>query len=72
MKDENPKNKFQMTNKFQLIKILNSKISHSDYFEIGFLSFVAYLFFGFCDLFFDSCDLFFGSCDLDIIKRKDS
>jgi hypothetical protein len=65
MKDENPKNKFQMTSKFQLIKILNSKISQSNYFEIGFLSFVAYLFFGFCDLFFDSCDL-------DIIKRKDS
>jgi hypothetical protein len=54
-----------MTNKFQLIQILNSKISHSDYFEIGFLSFVAYLF-------FDSCDLFFDSCGLDIIKRKDS
>jgi hypothetical protein len=44
-----------MTNKIQLIKISNSKTTQSDCFEIGFLSFVAYL--------------FFGSCDLDIIKR---
>lgn len=49
-----------MTNKSQLIKILNSKISLSDYFEFGFLSFVAYLFFVFCDLFF-GCKLFMGS-----------
>lgn len=39
-----------MTNKFQLIKISNSKIFQSDFFEFEFMSFVAYLFFGFCDL----------------------
>ena len=41
-----------MTNKSQLIKILNPKISQSDYFEFGFLSFVVYLIFDFCNLMF--------------------
>ncbi len=48
-----------MTNKIQLIKILNSKITQSDCFEIGYLGFGAYLFFCFCDLFF-GCKIISG------------